>query len=74
MLAFDVFEHVVTLRGRNVVGEYLGIVVVEFKDSRKSLMGFFDCVEPLQVFREVIEDEVFFEDRDYMSLFVIHDV
>ena len=74
LFTLNILEHIVALRDSNVIGEYLRVVVVELEHPWQPLMGFLDVVKPLQVFGEVIEDEILLEHRNDVTLLIVHNV
>ena len=62
LLSLDVLEHIFRLRHGDVVREHLRVVFVELKHSRQTILCFLESIESLKVLREVIKDQVLFED------------
>ena len=74
LFTFYVFEHIVGFWYCHVVRKHLRILLIKFEDSREALTCFSDRVKSFKIFREIIENEVLFEDRNYMTLLVVHDI
>ena len=49
-------------------------MLIEFEDAGQAISGLLQRVEPLEVLREVVKDEVFFENGNDMPLLVVHDI
>jgi len=74
LLPLNVFKHVLILGQAHIVGEDFGVVIVELEDSWQSLMCLHHRIKSFQVLREVVINEVFFEDCDQVPLFIVHDI
>lgn len=74
LLAFNILEHVLAFGDADVIWKHLRVVIVEFEDSWKSVLSLLIGIKALEVFREIVKDKVFFEDRNDVSLLIIHDI
>ena len=61
LFTLDVFEHVVGFWNSHVIGKYFRILLVKFENARESLICLLQSVETLEVFREIVKNEILFE-------------
>ena len=74
LLPLDVLEHVLGLREDHVVGEDLGVLVVEAAKLGQADLSLWLGVVTLQELVDVVEDEIILEDGDYVGVLVVDKV
>jgi hypothetical protein len=74
LLLLDVLEHVLAFGEDDEVGEDLRVLVVEAAEFGQSHLGLLLVVGPLQELVDVVQDQVVFEDRDDVRVFVVYQV
>ena len=74
LFALDVLEHVLALRHAHIVWKHFRVVLVELEHAWQPILRLFERVEALEILREVVKDQILFEYRNYMSLFVVHNI
>ena len=74
LFALDVLEHVLALGHAHIVWKHLRVVLVELEHARQPILRLLERVEALEILREVVKDQVLFEDRNDVPLLVVHDI
>ena len=74
LLLLDILEHVLALRQDHIVGEHLRVFIVETTQFGQSHLGLLVSVRPLQELIDVVQYQVVFEDRYYVSILIIDQV
>ena len=71
LLPLYIFEHVLVLWQDNIVRKYLRVFLIKLKHPGKSLNRFKFRIESFEKFTDIIEDEIIFEYRHDMSVFIV---
>ena len=74
LLSLNIFEHVLTLWKYYVIREYLRVFIIERAEFRKSDLSLSCGIGPLQELINVIQNQIVFENRYNMSIFVVNEV
>ena len=74
LFALDVLKHVLALRHAHIVWKHFRVVLVELEHARQPILRLLERVEALEILREVVKDQVLFEDRNDVPLLVVHDI
>jgi len=74
LFLFDIFEHILIFRQRDIIREDFAVFFIEFENSGKSFLSFKLLIKSFKVLRKIIKDKVILENRNNVPIFIIHDI
>lgn len=72
LLPLNIFEHILIFGENHIIWKHLRVLFVKLEDPRESFLDLSIHIYSLQIFWKVIEDEVVLENRDNMSVLIVH--